>query len=112
MFIVTQSSAYKWPVKVQIAVDGGRFNEQTFDAEFKRLSQTEIEAFRASVASDTYSPKDIAKQVVAGWSGVQDANGDIPFSDSALNSVLDIPGVAASIVIAYFDSVNGVTRKN
>jgi hypothetical protein len=112
MFVITQSSSYKWSVKVKVPVDGGRFDEHTFDAVFKRLPQSRIEEMRSSVAGEEYTPKAIAQEIVVGWSGVQDANGDIPFSEDALKTVLELPGVAASIVIAFFDSINGITRKN
>ena len=38
-FVLKQSDTYKWPVTVEIPIDGGRFDKQTFDAEFKRLPQ-------------------------------------------------------------------------
>ena len=41
-FILAQSDSYSWPVTVEFPVDGGRFEKQTFDAEFKRLHNHEL----------------------------------------------------------------------
>jgi hypothetical protein len=112
MFVVTQSSSYKWSVKVKTPIDGSRFNEQTFDALFKRIPQSRVDEMRSSVNDNEAWSKDIAKEVMVGWDGVQDANGDLPFSEDALRTVLEIPGVAACIAISFFDSINGISRKN
>jgi hypothetical protein len=51
MFILSQSSSYKWPVSVDFPVDGGKYEKQTFDAEFKRMSQPQIEETHRAVRS-------------------------------------------------------------
>ena len=50
---------------------------------------------------------------MAGWSGVIDKDGkEIPFSEKALDRMLEIPRVAAQIVLAWFDSIEVGKKKN
>ena len=57
--------------------------------------------------------QDAAKEVLAGWSGVVDDDSkEIPFSDSALTQLLEIPTVAGQIIRAWFDSLDVAKRKN
>jgi hypothetical protein len=42
-----------------------------------------------------------------------DADGDeVPFSEATKQQLLDIPTVAAAIIVAYFDSLTGTKAKN
>ena len=83
-FVLKQSSSYSWPVSVKLPADGGKFEKQTFDA-----------------------------QLLVGWSGVVDGDGDeILFSETLKEQLLDIPTVAAAIIVAYFDSLTGSKAKN
>jgi len=45
MFILDQSDSYTWPVSIELP-DNGRKKAFTFDAEFKRLPQQEVEEIR------------------------------------------------------------------
>lgn len=111
---------YRWPVKVVIADDGGHRSIHTFDAEFRRLSQSRIDEIRALVrdiergrVDDDYSDQDAAREILAGWDGITDDNDKaIPFSEAALARVLEIPTVAGQIVKAWFESLAEAKRKN
>ena len=47
----------------------------------------------------------LAREMIIGWSGVLDDEGkEIPFSDSALNQLLEIPTVAGQIIKQFFES--------
>ena len=112
MFVISQSSSYWWPVKVEVPTDGGKWSTQTFDAEFKRLPQSRIDEIRGG-ASDDMKDGDLAREVVVGWRGINDADGnEVPFSDAMLAKLLDVPTVGAFIVRAYIDSLTGAKRKN
>lgn len=124
-FVLKQSASYKWPVSVKLPADGGKFDKQTFDAEFKRLPQARINEIQAEVqlrikAAERNEPVDngitdqsIANELLVGWSGVVDAEGDeVPFSESTKQLLLDIPTVASAIIVAYFDSLTGTKAKN
>jgi hypothetical protein len=121
-FVLKQSNTYTWPVALVLPVDGGRRDKHTFDGEFKRLPQTRInQIVRLARASERgrlnddeeLLDQDAAKELLAGWSGVVDDDGkEIPFSDSALAQLLEIPTVAGQIVRAWFESIDTAKRKN
>lgn len=113
MFKITQKPTYFWPVKVRLPADGGQFDEQTFDAQFRRLPQAEIDAMRADVLAGNASDIPLARRLLVGWKGVQDADGqDVPFSETLRDQVLDIPGVATAVVVSFVDSLSGARRGN
>ena len=121
-FVLKQSNTYTWPVALVLPVDGGRRDKHTCDGEFKRLPQTRInQIVRLARASERgrlnddeeLLDQDAAKELLAGWSGVVDDDGkEIPFSDSALAQLLEIPTVAGQIVRAWFESIDTAKRKN
>lgn len=113
MFVLSQSSSYKWPVAVDFPVDGGKFEKQTFDAEFKRMTQTQIEGVRKQIEEATTTDRDLARDVLVGWSGIKDEHGDdVPFSETARDQLLDVPLVAAAVVMAFITSLSGRKQKN
>ncbi|HQU03488.1 MAG TPA: hypothetical protein PLT25_02100 [Acidocella sp.] len=112
MFKIVKTDRYTWPVKVSIATDGGRYEDSTFDVVFKRLSKPEVDDMRNKLFKDDADAAVAARSVVVGWNGIEDSDGPIPFSDSALDNVLAIQGVAPAIVGAFFESVLGAPRKN
>lgn len=124
-FVLKQSETYSWPVAFDVPADGGRFIKQTFDAEFRRPTQSRIIEIQEAVMrrlraiqtdQDTdgmITDLEIAEEILVGWSGIEDGNGgEVPFSEKAKAQILDLPAVAASIVEAFFDSLKGAKRKN
>lgn len=121
-FVLKQSSTYTWPITLVLPVDGGRREKHTFDGEFRRLPQTRINEIvriarlqeRGKLDEDEeLRDQDAAKEVLAGWRNVVDDDGEeIPFSDSKLNELLEIPTVAGQIVRAWFESLEVAKRKN
>lgn len=121
-FVLKQSTTYTWPVTLILPVNGGRREKHTFDAEFRRLPQTRINEIvklaqlqeRGKLSEDEeLRDQDAAKEILAGWSNVVDDEGEeIPFSDSKLAELLDIPTVAGQIVRTWFDSLEVAKRKN
>lgn len=112
MFKIVTTTEYTWPVSVQFPVDGGRTEKATFDAKFKRLTQTRLGELREAIEKGTTSDVEIARDVLVGWSGVSDDKGEVPYSEAARDTLLDVPLVAASIVMAMFESIAGAKRKN
>jgi hypothetical protein len=56
---------------------------------------------------------DIARDVLVGWSGINDDHGkEIPFSQKALDELLEVPFLAIAVLKAYMDSIKGAKRKN
>lgn len=121
-FTLQQKPTYCWPVPLVIPTDDGQRIKSNFDAEFRRLSQTRIneivrlakatERSRSYDEEDELLDQDAARELLAGWSGIVDEKGEqIPFSESALTKLLEIPTVAAQIVRAWFDSIDIAKKK-
>lgn len=111
-FILKQTASYFWPVTIELPTSGGRFEKQTFDAEFKRTSQERINAIMADARDLTTNDIAVCREMMVGWRGVSDDSGEIPFSEEALSMLLDIPTVANSAVTAWMESLAGAKRKN
>jgi hypothetical protein len=124
-FVLKQSATYVWPVTFRMPTDGGKYEKQTFDAEFKRLPQSRINEIQTEVQArlkaaergeafeSDISDISIADEVLMGWAGVVDGDGDdVPFSETAKAELLNVPGLAGSIIEAYFESVQGKKAKN
>jgi hypothetical protein len=127
-FILDQSESYSWPVTVKVPQDGGRFRSFTFEAEFKRVSQERREQLgrqllrqkRASeigqLEDDFLTPRQIADELLVGWSGIMDTEGpdaeQVPFSDKVKAQLLNIGDVADAILDAWNASIPGAKAKN
>jgi hypothetical protein len=127
-FILDQASTYRWPVEFDVPGDGGRCVRQSFDAEFHRIDQERVEEIVRCIRRrealeeagreipdelDGYDAINIARSLLAGWSGIAGADGvDVPFTDATVSRVLGTPTVAAMIVSAWAESITGAKRKN
>lgn len=121
-FVLKQSATYTWPVTLVLPVDGGRREKYTFDVEFRRLPQTRINEMRRIAQQqdrgqlsedEELIDQNAAREIIAGWSNVvDDKDEEIPFSDSALNQLVEIPTIAGQIVRAWFESLEVAKRKN
>jgi hypothetical protein len=112
-FVLKQTDSYTWPVPVELPADGGRFNKQTFDAQFKRLPQDRIRDIMDKIQAGEIDDDTLCREILIGWSGVQDNKSEeIPFSESSLNVMLNVQMVAAAVVSAWFDSLAKAKRKN
>jgi len=112
MFKITQTASYSWPVSVNIPTNGGLYEKQTFDGDFKRLADSRLKEIRMAVEKEEMTDADFVREVMVGWKGVTDGTNDVPFSESALAQLLDIPGVSGAIVTAVIESLSGLKRKN
>lgn len=109
-FVLKKGASYTWPVKFETPASGGRYDKHTFDAEFKRLSDSRLkEVLNSEAAKDT----DFAREILTGWSGVKDESGnEMPFSQTAVDELLEVPGIASAIVKTYLESLTGAKTKN
>ena len=113
MFKLSTSDSYKYPVVVEIVDESGRTTKHTFEAHFKRLPQSEIDRLLVASKDDGIRDEDVVDQVLIGWSGVVDEQGDaMPFNAENVRVVLDICPVRACVVRAWVDSLTGGRRKN
>jgi len=112
MFKLGKSQDYKWPVEVKLPTDGGGWTKETFDAQLRRLPQSRLDELRSKGEASEVSDSEICREIVVGWSGVTDGEDQVPFSPENLSRLLDIPGVAHAIVMAWIESLSGSRRKN
>jgi hypothetical protein len=113
-FVLKQSTSYKWPIKLIIPTDGGRQETHTFDGEFKRLPQSRLnevmklarDVERGRADADEVEDQGLARELLIGWSGVvDDAGKEIPFSESAMTQLVEIPMVAGQVIKHFFESI-------
>lgn len=112
MFKIVHSPTYAWPVSVELPAGGGKTEKATFDAEFKRLTQSRIDEIRQAVERGEMRDCDLAREALIGWAGVVDCDGEVPYSEKARDQLLDIPMVSTAIVMALLGSISGAKRKN
>lgn len=124
-FVLKQSDSYTWPVSIKLPANGGKRERQTFDAEFKRLPQSRINEIqllannrvkaleRGDDVGDGISDLSIADEILVGWDGIVDGDGEpVPFSKGSKAQLLDVPFMAGAIIEAFFDSLVEQKRKN
>lgn len=113
-FVLSQSPAYKWPVEIQIATDGGVHEKFTFDAEFKRLSSDRVkEVLYPKEGATSLGDVEFCREIVLGWSGIKDdKGGEVPFSQDALEKLLKIHPAPANIAAAWIGSISKAKEKN
>lgn len=105
--------------------DGGKREKATFDAIFKRLPQSRINAIQVEAQrrvkaaesgeelKDGISDVSLADEILVGWQSVIDGDGEeVPFSKAAKAQLLDVPMLASAIIEAFFESLVEQKRKN
>ena len=106
-FVLKKTASYKWEVKVEVPVDGNRFETQAFEAVFKKISRS---AFNDLVDKGDDA---LVGEILLGWDGINDEDGKpVPFTEKNKKQLCDDPYVLRGLIQAYADSVTGVTAKN
>lgn len=106
-FVLKKVSSYKWPVSVEVPVDGGKFKKEAFTAIFKKMSRS---AFNDLIEAGDDA---LIDQIVEGWEGVKDEDGDeFEYNDENKIALFDDPYVLRAVITAYTDSVTGSQAKN
>tara|TARA_Y100000592_G_scaffold30085_1_gene47952 strand:- start:8425 stop:8769 length:345 start_codon:yes stop_codon:yes gene_type:complete len=112
-FVLKKSNTYKWPVSVDVPVDGGKHERVTFDVEFRDLTQSRLLEIAELSGEGNLSDVEIAREVMTGWAGVEDEDGkELPYSITKRDELLDVPMMASAIAGAYLESKQGAKRKN
>lgn len=102
MFKVQKERLVKnWPAKVSVAVDDGKVetHDITLDLLLLDVEQSDkvLRYFKENV-----------KQVVKGWSGIGDANGEVmEFNAKNLNILIGNPAFVKAVVDAYLQANSG-----
>lgn len=106
-FVLKKVSSYKWPVSVDVPVDGGKFKKETFTAVFKKMSRS---AFNDLVEQGDDA---LINEIIEGWEGIKDEDGDaIEYSKEVCSELFDDPYVLRAVISAYTDSLLGAQAKN
>ena len=106
-FVLKKVASYKWPVSVDVPVDGGKFKKETFTAVFKKISRS---GFNELVESGDDA---LIDEIIEGWEGIKDEDGnELEFSDEAKSVLFDDPYVLRAVITAYTDSITGSQAKN
>lgn len=124
MLTLDLSDSYRWPVAVDVPEDG-RHKTMKFEGEFKRLPQDRVNELYAlmhqrmvamqagQISADLIDDRSLADEVLVGWSGIVDRDGEeVPYSESLKLRLLNVPAAAAAIVTAWSESLKGAKRKN
>jgi hypothetical protein len=112
-FVLKQSDQFSWPVTFDLPVDGGLHETQTFDVHFKRMPQKWIREIAKKIDAEKVTDTEVAREIVLGWTGITDEAGkDIPFSQKALEQLLEIPTLAGAMVLTFFKATAGIKEKN
>jgi hypothetical protein len=106
-FVLKKVSSYKWPVSVDVPVDGGKFKKETFTAVFKKMSRS---AFNDLVEQGDDA---LIGEIVEGWEGVKDEDGEeIEYNEAMRDELFDDPYVMRAVITAYTESLLGAQAKN
>lgn len=120
-FVIQQNPTYRWPLSISLPVDDGQREKSTFTGVFRRLRQSRIEEISKQARSAQYSREDeselpsdreIVKEIMAGWDDVLDDQQEkVPFTDSTLSQMLEIPTVSGQIIAQWFESLEPAKKK-
>lgn len=106
-FVLKKVSSYKWPVTVEVPVDGGKFKKESFTAIFKKMSRSSF--------NDLIDQGDdaLVGEIIEGWEGIKDELGNaVEYSESTKVELFDDPYVLRAVISAYTDSLTGAQAKN
>ena len=112
MFNLALSESYTWPVELQVAADGGQWTKLPFEVRFRRLSQERIDSVAKWVDAEDFDPNGLIREIVMGWDGIVVDDAPLPFSLSALDRVLNVPGATRAILRAWRESLREGPRGN
>ncbi len=113
MLVLGKPDRYKWPVKLEIPVDGGKFESAEFVAEFKRLPQSRVDQIREAARANDLTDAQLLDEVWTGWDKIKDPDGrPLDYNEPNRDLVLEITGARTALVNAWIESVEEGRRKN
>jgi len=133
MFVLDQSDSYFWPVSIELPADG-RKKTFSFDAEFLRLPQEQVEELRQRHSAQLRrvlaamdraeedgmglqdagdETRSLCDEVLCGWSKVTDAAGEaVPFNEASKRRMYQVQGAPAAIFDAWIASLGEPSEKS
>ena len=109
MFKLSVSGTYF--ARVDVDLPGG--GKASFDAQFRRLSQSEMDSLGARLKEGALDDQELVDDVLVGWIGVAGEDGEaLEFNETNKQRVLDIVPVRACVLRAFFESFSKARGKN
>ena len=105
MFTLAPSDAFWYPVNVELIDDAGKRRPHRFEARFKRYTRTQFAALIERLQSGQQTDVALAEDVLLGWRGVQDGDGqEVEFTPAARDALLDVWPVLPALVSAFVEA--------
>lgn len=123
-FILEQSPTFTYPITIRELTDGGRIRTHQFEAIYNRLPASRMEEVqlayqRLKVAAakdqevDEIPTREIAAEILAGWTGITTADGEpVEFNAVTKAQLLEVATVADVLVSEFFDAHQKARAKN
>lgn len=119
-FVVETSGSYLYKVKFTTFSEDGRPQLQTFSLRYKRLMQDKVDEYvkRGKEMADSGKTEiddviEYLSDIVVGWEGVQDADGEaLPFNKENFSKLVNFPMMSTTIFDNWMESVQGGKKKN
>lgn len=112
-FVLDNKPRYKWPVEISIPNGDGRKKRVSFMGEFARLTQSRLDEINLLAQKSQITDNEVIEEIFQGWEGVEDTSGNpVEVTPSNRRALLDVPGMRAAIIGAFFDSIIEGARKN
>ena len=123
-FVLEQTPTFRWPITIREVQDGGRVRTHQFEAIYRRLPQSRMEAvqlqYQAIKAAasrneviDDIPTRAIADEILAGWEGITNPDGSaVEVTPEAKAQLLEVATVADVLVTTFFEAHDKARVKN
>lgn len=123
-FVLEQSPTFRWPIVIREVQDGGRVRTHQFDAIYRRLPQSRMEAvqlqyqaMKAAVSRneplDEIPTRAIADEILEGWEGITNPDGSpVEVTPETRRQLLEVASVADVLVVTFFEAHEKARAKN
>lgn len=106
-FKISRKPTYKTEISVSMPTEKGKRETEKFWAEFKHVGVERLDELRA------IPHREVLKEVLVGWSGmVDDDNEDVPFNETNMQIVFDIPQALEALIAGFWNSIFGAKKGN
>lgn len=104
MLKIVKNPEFTALVTVHVPTDRGKVEHQ-FKVRFRALTRSEEAQYDAFNAAST---DDFLRRIVVGWEGLQDDEGNtLEFSETAVNTLIDLHYVRQALVQTYVEAISG-----
>lgn len=123
-FVLEQTPTFRWPITIREVQDGGRVRTHQFEAIYRRLPQSRMEAvqlqyqaMKAAASRDQpieeIPTRAIADEILEGWEGITNPDGSaVEVSPQTKAQLLEVATVADALVTTFFEAHDKARVKN